>query len=306
MTTPPERPDARKPKPASPDDLHDVLAGLAAARKAHPQSTPAAMIDRILAIALAHPEWGCVRVAEQLKAEGPGVSSPTVQNILIKHGLGGKPERVRRLESVHLAEDLALTPAQEALIAHANPAFRERHAWPSRPGELLIQESFIVGYFDRLGKLYLHAAVDAWNGMAFAELFPGKRAEMAVALLHRQVLPFYARRYVKLGAVLTDHSHEYGKYPFQVFLDMHDVGHRTTEVRGPAKHGAYERFHDEAMEELFKPIDRGATVMDIEQPRAALAAWLARYNAQRPSPGFPNRGRAPLEAFEAYKAIPKA
>lgn len=274
-------------------------------RKAHPQTTPQVLVDRILAIALDHPEWGCVKVAERLKAEGPAVSSPTVQNILIKHGLGGKPERVARLEAVHLADGRPLTPEQETLVARANPAFRERAAWPAGPGELLVQESFIVGYFDRLGKLYLHAVVDAWNGMAFAELHPGKRAEMAVALLNRQVLPFYARRYLKVGAILTDHSHEYGKYPYQGFLDLHDVGHRTTDVRGPAKHGAYERFHDEVMAELFAAVDRGPTVMTIDGPRAQLAAWLAGYNARRPSPGFPNRGRAPLEAFEAYMALPK-
>ena len=274
-------------------------------RKAHPQTTSAEMVDRILAIALDHPDWGCVRVAEQLKAEGPAPSSPTIQSILIKHGLGGKPERVARLEEVHLADGRALRPEQEALIARANPAFRERHAWPTEPGRLLVQESFIVGYFDRLGKLYLHAVVDAWNGMAFAELYPGKRAEMAVALLNAQVLPFYRRRYLQVGAVLTDHSHEYGKYPYQGFLDLHDVAHRTTDVRGPAKHGAYERFHDEAMEELFKAIDRGPTVMSIDAPRAALARWLAAYNAKRPSPGFPNRGKPPLEAFEAFMALPK-
>ncbi|MDB5100233.1 MAG: Integrase, catalytic region [Cyanobacteria bacterium RYN_339] len=271
----------------------------------HPQATPPATIARILSLALEHPEWGCVRVAEQLKAEGPGVSSPTVQTILIKHGLGGKPERVRRLEEAHLADGRPLTAEQEALITRANPAFRERAAWPARPGELLVQESFIVGYFDRLGSLYLHAVVDAWNGMAFAELYPAKRGELAVALLNKQVVGFYEERHLRPGAVLTDLSHEYGKYPYQMFLELSQIGHRTTATRGPGKHGAYERFHDEVMEECFKPMERGASVLDIAAPRAALAAWLARYNAERPSPGFPNRGQAPGRAFESYMALPK-
>lgn len=283
------------------------VAGLAGATGAapHPQTTPAAVVERILAIALDHPDWGCVRVAEKLKAEGPGVSSPTVQNILIKHGLGGKAERVQRLETAWLADRRPLAPEQEALLARANPAFREWRTWPDRPGQLLVQESFIVGYFDRLGKLYLHAVVDAWNGLAFAELFPGKRAEMAVAVLHQKVLPFYKKRYVTLGEVLTDQSHEYGKYPYQIYLDMNDVGHRATDVRGPSKHGAYERFHDVAMAECFKPLDRGPSMATIEEARAVLAAWLRGYNDDRPSPGFPTEGLSPTDAFERYMAIPK-
>lgn len=287
--------------PPPPDDLAPPRPGA----KAHPQTTPPEIVARILDLALAHPDWGCVRVADKLKEAGPGVSSPTVQNILIKHGLGGKPERVRRLEDVYLADAVPLSAEQETLIARQNPAFRDRLGAPQRPGELLVQESFIVGYFDRLGKLYLHAVVDAWSGMAFAELFPAKRAEMAVSVLNKHVLPFYQKRYLGLGAVLTDHSHEYGKYPYQIFLDMNDVGHRATEVRGPSKHGMYERFHDEIMAECFKNIDRGAGVLDIAEPRAILEAWLRHYNQERPSPGFPNRGAAPKAAFETWMAIPK-
>lgn len=276
------------------------------APRSHPQTTSSDVVARILAIALEHPDWGCVRVAERLKAEGPGVSSPTVQNILIKHGLGGKPERVARLEEAFLAgEQPTLTPEQEVLITRQNPAFRERIDAPTRPGELLVQESFIVGYFDRLGKLYMHAIVDAWSGYAFAELYPGKRAEMAVAVLNARALPFYARRYVPVGAVLTDHSHEYGTYPYQAYLGMHDVVHRTTDVRGPSKHGMYERFHDVVMREAVPALDKGPSVMTIDGPRAAFAAWLATYNAERTQPGFPTRGQAPGAYFEGWMKLPR-
>ena len=272
------------------------------AARAHPQTTPPEIVARILAIALECPDWGCVRVAERLKAEGPGVSSPTVQAILLRHGLGGKADRVRRLEELHLADGRALTPGQASLIARQNPAFREREAAPTRPGELLVQESFIVGYFDRLGKLYLHAVVDAFNGYAFAELYPGKRAEMAITVLHRQALPFYAARGLPVGAVLTDFSHAYGRYPYQLFLTLRDIAHRTTEVRGPSKHGVYQRFHDEVLAGCFRELDRGAGVMSLDGPREALAAWLRFYNVERPSPGFPNRGAPPLAALEAFRA----
>jgi hypothetical protein len=41
-------------------------------------------MDRVLAVSQANPAWGCVRIADQLGLEGIRLSSPTVQNILIR------------------------------------------------------------------------------------------------------------------------------------------------------------------------------------------------------------------------------
>src|SRR5215469_9468274 len=66
--------------------------------KTHPQTTPPETVERILALSLAHPAWGCVRLSERLKLDGVSVSSPTIQSILIKHQMGSKFERLLRLE----------------------------------------------------------------------------------------------------------------------------------------------------------------------------------------------------------------
>ncbi len=66
--------------------------------KTHPQTTPPEVVDKILELALQHPTWGCTRYRDFLKLQGISVSSSTVQNILIKHGLASKYERLLRLE----------------------------------------------------------------------------------------------------------------------------------------------------------------------------------------------------------------
>ena len=43
---------------------------------------------------------------------GVSVSSPTIQNILIKHNLGSRYERLLKLEKRHLSEGISLTPEQ--------------------------------------------------------------------------------------------------------------------------------------------------------------------------------------------------
>lgn len=50
--------------------------------KSHPQTTPPAVVERILTLSLEHPGWGCVKLSDMLRLQGISVSSPTVQNIL--------------------------------------------------------------------------------------------------------------------------------------------------------------------------------------------------------------------------------
>jgi hypothetical protein len=66
--------------------------------KTHPQTTPPEIVERILALSLEHPGWGCVRLSDMLKLEGISVSSPTIQNILIKNDMASKYDRLLKLE----------------------------------------------------------------------------------------------------------------------------------------------------------------------------------------------------------------
>ena len=61
--------------------------------KTHPQTTPPEVVEQVLALSLANPTRGCVWLSDKLKLGGVSVSSPTVQDILIKHGLGKRYER---------------------------------------------------------------------------------------------------------------------------------------------------------------------------------------------------------------------
>jgi transposase len=62
-------------------------------RKRHPHAVPPALEREILTLARERPEWGCDRIAFYLKLEGKPVSPPTVQKILVRHGLGKRSQR---------------------------------------------------------------------------------------------------------------------------------------------------------------------------------------------------------------------
>jgi transposase-like protein len=103
------------------------LKDLPPVHKSHPQTTPEESVQAILELAMKQPAWGCVRLSDYLKLEGISVSSPTVQNILIKNQMGSRYERLLKLEEAATEQKIELTPEQILLIEKANPAFRERH-----------------------------------------------------------------------------------------------------------------------------------------------------------------------------------
>ncbi len=66
--------------------------------KSHPMTTRPEVVERILQLSLEHPAWGCVRLCNYLKLQGISVSSPTIQNILTKHGMGTRYDRGLKLK----------------------------------------------------------------------------------------------------------------------------------------------------------------------------------------------------------------
>ena len=70
------------------------LKDLPPVHRTHPMTTPPEVVEQVLTLSRDNPAWGCVRLSDQLQLEGIRVSSPTVQSILIKHGVGTKYERL--------------------------------------------------------------------------------------------------------------------------------------------------------------------------------------------------------------------
>src|SRR5205809_1014348 len=84
-------------------------------------------------------------------------------------------------------------------LERSNPCFRERHVESSRPGELVCLDTFYVGLFKGVGRVYMSSAVDTFGSYAFACLATDRTARRAAGLLWGQVVPFYEAHGLGLG-----------------------------------------------------------------------------------------------------------
>jgi transposase InsO family protein len=281
----------------------DGLKDLPPIAKSHPMTTAPEVVARIGELALEHPAHGCNKLEATLALEGRRVSAITVQKILNDQGLGTRHERWLALERRNAEQAIELSAEQVAFLEKLNPCFRERHVESERPGELLSADTFMVGTLKGIGRVYLHAVVDTHGSYAFGFLHVSKQPEAAVAVLHNDVLPFYAKLELPVGAVLTDNGREFcgtERHPYELYLALNDIEHRRTKVRSPRTNGFVERFNGTVLEEFFRPAMHAKLFGSVEALQADLDAWLHHYNHERPHLGYRNQGRRPWETVERF------
>ena len=161
----------------------------------------------------------------------------------------------------------------------------------------------MVGSLKSIGRVYLHAVVDTHGSYAFGFLHVSKQPEAAVAVLHNDVLPFYAELELPVQSVLTDNGREFcgtERHPYELYLALNDIEHRKTKVRTPRTNGFVERFNGTVLEEFFRPVMHATLFASVGALQTELDAWLQHYNHERPHLGYRNQGRRPWETVERF------
>lgn len=96
-----------------------------------------------------------------------------------------------------------------------------------------------------------------------------------MAVLHNDVLPFYEKLDLPVGAVLTDNGREFcgtERHPYELYLALNDIEHRKTRVGTPRTNGFVERFHGTALEEFFRPAMHAKLFASVDALQAELDA----------------------------------
>ncbi len=272
--------------------------------KHHPNTTPPETVEKIKGLAMTHPSRGPNYLESLLKADGIQVSFVTIQKILEREGLGSRYDRWLAIEKRQAEQPIELTAEQIAFIEKQNPQFKERHVESGKPGELLNQDTFLVGSFKGVGRVYMHVVVDTWCSYAFGFMHVSKQAEAAVAVLYNDVLPFYQKHKLSVENILTDNGREFcgtEQHPYELYLELNDIKHRRTKVRHPQTNGFVERFNRTMLDEFFRVKMREKVYSSLESLQTDFDQWLQFYNEQRPHLGYRNHGKKPMERILDFK-----
>ena len=123
----------------------------------------------------------------------------------------------------------------------------------------------------------------------------------AVHLLNTDVLPPFEAQAIPIKTVLSDNGREFcgrpDRHPYELFLQLEDIAHKTTQVRRPQSNGIVERLHRTLLDEHFRIEGRRTWFETIAEMQVVLDAYLDGYNQRRPHQGRGMAGRTPAQAF---------
>jgi transposase InsO family protein len=268
-----------------------------------PNQTPPELEQKILEMTERYPTFSYLRISQQLRLVGIGVSPSAVRYAWQRHGLTLRYQRLLWLEQKTAARGGVLTEAQLRLLRRHRGKLTdpEQHVEAPQPGYLLCQDTYFVGTIKGVGKIYMQSVVDAHCSLGFGKLYLSKLPMTAVDVLHDRVLPFYEEHQVEVQHLLTDNGREFcGRavhHPFELFLAISQIEHRRTDVASPETNGFCERFHRTVKEEFFQVAFRKTLYESLDQLQADLDRYLEFYNRERAHQGYRTQGRTPYQAF---------
>jgi transposase InsO family protein len=267
----------------------------------HPNRASEEQEKAVLDYCLEYPVHGALKVSQQLILRGTHIGVGAIRGIWQRHNLLLKHQRLLYLERHYKNNNIELTENHVRLLEKFDPEFRERHIKADFTGELVAIDTFMVGNLKGIGKIYLQTVVDCHSRFAFGHLYTSKVPVTAVHVLNDKVLPFFEGHSCRVVTILTDNGREYcgrpDNHPFELFLQLEEIEHRTTQVRRPQSNGIVERLHRTLLDEHFRIQGRIKFYESLEEMQTDLDSYLNIYNYERAHQGRNMNGRTPHQAF---------
>ena len=242
------------------------LAGLAD-RTSRPKRSPTKIPASWQAIVL---ELRRLRMTGAAIASRLGIPRSTVARILKRGGL----ERLKKLD----------------------PVVPVRRYERSRPGELIHLDIKKLGRFrtvghradgvrhsknDGIGWEFVHVCVDDFSRLAYVEVLGDEKGITTAAFL-RRATAWLKGQGVTVERVMTDNGSGYVSKDFAAAIAEIRVRHIRTRPYTPRTNGKAERF----IQTMLREWAYGRPFANSYRRRAALPAWLRRYNEKRPHAGI--------------------
>lgn len=256
----------------------------------------------VVEIAIENPALGQVRVSNEMKKKGILISPGGVRSVWIRHEMETFKKRLKALEAKSAQENFILTETQLAALEKAKEE-KEAHGQieTEHPGYLGAQDTFYVGTFKGVGRVYQQTFIDTYTRVATVKLYDRKNALVAADLLNDRVLPLFEEEKIKLLRILTDRGSEYcgslEHHEYQLFLALEDIDHTKTKVKSPQTNGICERFHRTILDEFYRIALRKKIYNTLEALQSDVDAWLDFYNKERPHSGRFCYGKTPWQTW---------
>jgi transposase InsO family protein len=200
------------------------------------------------------------------------IPKATVARVLKRHGLErlkklDPPVPVRRYEKTKPGELVHLDVKKLGRVKGIGHRITGHHAGVHRNRGI--------------GWEFVHVCVDDYTRLAYVEVLENEKGVTTAAFLHRATA-WLAEHGVTVERVMTDNGSGYLSKTFRAAVAEIRARHLRTRPYTPRTNGKAERF----IQTMLREWAYGRPFQSSYRRRAALPAWLRRYNERRPHAGI--------------------
>lgn len=265
-----------------------------------PNATPTWVIDKLLQLAILEPTRGARYYAARLGGDGFEISKSGTQNLLNRHSLGHRQQRVAAAAQLALFTRGLVTDAGVDSLEERGEGPFGFCLWAAAPAALVGLDCFYIGKLKGVGEVWQLTAVDTRSRAADVWITTGRPTSATTTRFIDIVRRRWRQRGYTIAAVLTDNGGEFIGRSFIERLGHLDITHRRIPPRSPNHNAVVERFHQTMLEECWRPAFHRRCFTSIHQLQAQANAWLTSYNT-RPNHGDWMAGRTPNQILDTDK-----
>lgn len=108
----------------------------------------------------------------------------------------------------------------------------------------MVLDTFCISSLKGVGKVYLQTVLDCYSHHAWGRLYTCKLPVTSVHALNETVQPFFEVHEARVYIILSDNGREFcgcpDHHPYELFLQLEGIEHRTIKVRRPQSNGFIE------------------------------------------------------------------
>lgn len=259
-----------------------------------PHATPTWVIDELLQLAVLEPTRGARHYADRLVNAGYSISKSGTQNLLNRHGLGRRTQRVAATARLALFTTGLVTNASIDSLDDRREGPFGFCLWAGVPAALVGLDCFYIGKLKGVGEVWQLTAVDTRTRIADVWITVGRPTPKATVAFVDLVRRRWRDRGHAIGAFLSDNGGEFTGRGFTEHLAHRGIAHRRIPPRSPNHNAVVERFHQTMLEECWRPAFHRRLFTHTNQLQAQANAWLASYT-NRPNHGDWMQQRTPRQ-----------